>query len=257
MSFAWIMFILTAWLTKLFSVAFLFEGDWIPSWHRLRLDPWKHGRTSEVRSGRCHLWRNGSGLCLHESWQSFSRWDRNDFFFPMTKQIRQKIPWRPNQNKMTRWIKMGQIFPNPIFQVFKTPPIWGHVDRNLWANIRTATLGLDAEGQPMKPSKDPLFSCVKPDQETINTVKERWTCLFLEFVLLNSSEVFWVCISQVANSEISLTWNSKLWQTYLFNFGPPKCSSRNSCKFPGEHGQRHDAKEVNDKQLKPMTWTLT
>ena len=94
------------------------------------------------------------------------------------------------QNKMTRWIKMGQIFPNIFFRFLKLPPIWEnltgifgqiYVPCNLW--------GLDAEGQPMKPSKDPLFSCVKPDQETISTVKERWTCPFLELLFsLNSSE---------------------------------------------------------------------
>lgn len=34
----------------------------------------------------------------------------------------------------------GPNFSKPIFQVFKTPTDLGHVDRNLWANVRAMQL---------------------------------------------------------------------------------------------------------------------
>ena len=103
------------------------------------------------------------------------------WIFPNDQQNTSKIPKLPNQNiRQDESIKMGQFFfLTPFFHRFYPPPILGHFFTEIFQppanqqlfNFMTLS-GLDAEGQPMKPSKDPLFSCVKPDQETINTVKE-------------------------------------------------------------------------------------
>ena len=138
-----------------------FEGDWIPSWYRLRRDPWKHGRASEVRSGRCHLWWNGFGLCMHESRQSFSRWDRRalDFSQWPTKYIQNTQTTQPKHQ--TRWINQdGPIFfPYTVFSPVLSPTNFGtFFHGNLSATSQPATLQLHDLVR---------FGCRRPTDETI------------------------------------------------------------------------------------------